>query len=62
LGSPAQAANVIGKSTEFKIVLAHVVPRADLRLASGYRMRPMMRAVTVAPSQGVPMVMDRRVA
>jgi hypothetical protein len=44
-----------------KIVLAHVVPRVELRVADGYRMRPVMRAVTVGPSGGVPVVMDRRV-
>jgi cytochrome P450 family 110 len=49
-------------SFEMKIVVAHVVPRVDLRIAGGYRMRPMMRAVTVAPSRGVPVVMDRRAA
>lgn len=48
-------------SFEMKIVLAHVMPRVDLRIANGYRMRPMMRAVTVAPSRGVPVVMDRRI-
>jgi len=46
-------------SFEMKIVLAHVVPRVDLRLASDYRMRPMMRAVTVGPSLGVPVVISR---
>jgi cytochrome P450 len=49
-------------SFEMKIVVAHVVPRVDLRLANDYRMRPMMRAVTVAPSRGVPVVMERRIA
>jgi cytochrome P450 len=47
---------------EMKIVVAHIVARADLRLPSDYRMRPMMRAVTVAPSRGVPAVMGRRIA
>jgi cytochrome P450 family 110 len=46
-------------SFEMKIVVAHVLPRVDLRIAGGYRMRPMMRAVTVAPSRGVPVVMNR---
>jgi cytochrome P450 len=44
---------------EMKIVVAHVVPRADLRIANDYRMRPVMRAVTVAPSRGVPVVLER---
>jgi hypothetical protein len=41
-----------------KIVLAHVAVGADPRLADGYRMRPVMRAVTVGPSRGVPVVMN----
>jgi cytochrome P450 family 110 len=47
---------------EMKIVLAHVIPRADLRLAPDYHMRPVMRAVTVAPSRGAPLVMNQRLA
>src|SRR5436190_534882 len=46
---------------ELKIVLAEVVSRVDLRIAPGYRMRPVLRAITVAPSRGVPVVMERRV-
>jgi cytochrome P450 len=46
---------------ELKIVLAQVVSRVDLRIAPGYRMRPVLRAITVAPSRGVPVVMERRV-
>jgi cytochrome P450 len=42
---------------EMKIVLAHIVSRRDLRIVSGYRMRPVMRAVTVGPSRGVPVTM-----
>jgi cytochrome P450 len=45
---------------ETKLVLARVLERADLRLAPGYRMQPRMRAVTVSPSRGVPVVLDRR--
>ena len=45
---------------ELKIVLAEVLSRVDLRLAPGYRMRPVLRAITVAPSRGVPVVMERR--
>src|SRR5207247_1749788 len=46
---------------ELKIVLAEVLSRVDLRLAPGYRMRPVLRAITIAPSRGVPVVMERRV-
>jgi cytochrome P450 len=45
---------------ELKIVLAEVLSRVDLRLAPGYRMRPVLRAITVAPSRGVPVVVERR--
>ncbi len=45
---------------EMKIVLTEVLSRVDLRLASGYRMRPRLRGVTVAPSRGVPVVVERR--
>lgn len=47
---------------ELKIVLAQVVARVDLRIAPGYRMRPVLRAITIAPSRGMPVVMERRVA
>jgi cytochrome P450 family 110 len=47
---------------EMKVVLAQVLSRATLRIAPGYRMRPMLRAITVAPSRGMPVVLDRRVA
>ncbi len=46
---------------EMKVVLAQVLSRASLRVAPGYRMRPMLRAITVAPSGGMPVVLDRRV-
>ena len=45
---------------ELKIVLAEVLSRVDLRLAPGYRMRPRLRAVTIAPSRGVPVVVVER--
>ena len=45
---------------ELKMVLAEVLPRVELRLAPGYRMRPRLRAVTIAPSGGMPVVVERR--
>src|SRR5581483_7961980 len=45
---------------EMKMVLATVLPRVELRLAPGYRMRPVLRAVTIAPSRGMPVVATRR--
>ena len=43
-----------------KVVLGEVVRRADLRVAPGYRMRTVQRAITHAPSAGMPVVMDAR--
>ena len=48
-------------SYEMKVVLDQVLSRATLMVASGYRMRPVLRAITVAPSEGMPVVLDRRV-
>jgi cytochrome P450 len=45
---------------EIKTVLPEIVSRVDLRLAPGYRMRPVLRAVTIAPSRGMPVVVERR--
>lgn len=45
---------------EMKIVLAEVVRHTDLRLMPGYRMRPVLRVVTVGPSRGMPVVLDAR--
>jgi cytochrome P450 len=45
---------------EIKIVLPELLSRVDLRIAPGYRMRPVLRAVTIAPSRGMPVVVERR--
>jgi cytochrome P450 len=45
---------------EMKIVLAEVLRRTDLRLVPGYRPRPVLRAVTLGPSDGVPIVVEAR--
>jgi cytochrome P450 len=45
---------------EMKIVLSRVLSRTDLRVAPGYRARPVRRAVTLAPSRGMPVVMEAR--
>ena len=47
-------------TVEIKTVLPEIVSRVDLRLAPGYRMRPVLRAVTIAPSRGMPVVVERR--
>jgi cytochrome P450 len=46
---------------EMKVVLAEVLSRVDLRVAPGYRMRPTLRTITVAPSRGMPVVVERRI-
>ena len=43
-----------------KIVLAQVLSRVELRSAPGYRMRPVLRTITIAPSGGMPVVAERR--
>ena len=48
------------RTYEMKVVLSEVVRRADLRVAPGYRMRTVQRAITHAPSAGMPVVMDAR--
>jgi cytochrome P450 len=45
---------------EIKTVLAEVLSRVELRIAPGYRMRPTLRAITIAPSGGMPVVVERR--
>ena len=45
---------------EMKVVLAELLSRVDLRVAPGYRMRPVLRTVTVSPSGGMPVVLEAR--
>jgi cytochrome P450 len=47
---------------EMKVVLARVLARVALRRAPGYRMRVIRRAITLAPSEGMPLVVERRAA
>jgi cytochrome P450 len=47
---------------EMKVVLARVLRRVELRLAPGYRPRPVRRSITLAPSRGLPVVMAARAA
>lgn len=44
---------------EMKVVLAEILLRCKLRVAPGYRPRPRKRVLAVAPSQGMPVVLDR---
>jgi cytochrome P450 len=45
---------------QMRIVLAELLTRAELRVAPGYNPRPVLRAVTVGPSRGMPVVLKRR--
>ena len=47
---------------EMKVVLAEVLSRVELQLAPGYRMQRVRRSITLAPSQGMPVVVERRAA
>jgi len=47
---------------EMKIVIAQVLSRVTLRSAPGYTVRVVHRTVTFAPSEGMPVVIDRRAA
>jgi len=47
---------------EMKVVLAAVMSRVELRVAPGYRMRAVLRTITVAPSRGMPVVVERRMS
>jgi hypothetical protein len=47
---------------EMKVVLAEVLSRAELRVAPGYRPHVVRRAVTLAASDGVPVVLVARSA
>jgi cytochrome P450 len=43
-----------------KIIIAHILSRLEMRLAPGYRMHPAFHAITIAPSGGTPVIVDRR--
>ena len=47
---------------EMKIVLAEIVRRVELELQPGYEVRVVRRSVTLAPSEGMPVVVARRAA
>jgi cytochrome P450 len=47
---------------EMKLVLAQVLSRVELRAAPGYRVHLVRRTVTLAPSGGVPVVVQARAA
>jgi cytochrome P450 len=47
---------------EMKIVLAEILRRVELELQPGYEARVIRRSVTLAPSQGMPVVVGRAAA
>jgi cytochrome P450 len=47
---------------EMKIVLARILARVELRAAPGYRVRIVRRGIAFAPSEGMPVVLERRAA
>jgi cytochrome P450 len=47
---------------EMKVVLAQVLARVELAAVPGYRVRLVRRSVTFAPSEGMPVVVQRRAA
>jgi len=49
-------------SFEMKIVLARMLTRCELRGVPGYRARIVRRGVAFAPSEGMPVVVERRAA
>jgi cytochrome P450 len=49
-------------SYEMKIVLAQILRRVALRAAPGHSVRVVRRSITLAPSGGVPVVVDSRAA
>ncbi len=49
-------------SFEMKIVLARILSRCELRAVPGYRASVVRRGIAFAPSEGMPVVVERRAA
>jgi len=49
-------------SFEMKVVLARMLERVELRAVPGYRARIVRRGIAFAPSEGMPIVVERREA
>ena len=47
---------------EMKVVLATILSHLELHAAPGYRMKLVRRSITFAPSEGMPVVVERRAA
>jgi len=47
---------------EMKIVLGELFTRVELAAAPGYQVRVVRRSITLAPSEGMPVLVARRAA
>jgi cytochrome P450 len=45
---------------EMKVVIAQVLKRTSLRKAPGYKARAVRRNITLAPSKGMPLILEQR--
>ena len=61
-GGPRACLGAAFATFEMKIVLARILARTDLRAVPGYRARIVRRGITFAPSEGMPIVIERRAA
>jgi len=61
-GGPRRCLGMAFALYEMKMVLAEVLLRVALRPLPGYEPRLVRRSVTVAPSQGMPLVVERHAA
>ena len=61
-GGPRACLGAAFATFEMKIVLARILARVELRAVPGYRVRIVRRGITFAPSEGMPIVIERRAA
>lgn len=61
-GGPRACLGAAFATFEMKIVLARILARVELRAVPGYRARVVRRGISFAPSEGMPIVIDRRAA
>jgi cytochrome P450 len=61
-GGPRACLGAAFATFEMKIVLARVLARVELRAVPGYRACVVRRGITFAPSEGMPIVIERRAA
>jgi cytochrome P450 len=61
-GGPRACLGAAFATFEMKIVLARILARVELRAVPGYRARVVRRGISFAPSEGMPIVIERRAA